>query len=184
MTVMTTLFLATQAILLAGAPIGWHAFARPGEYEVQLDDQGPREGRRSLCLRALVARPSDGFVTQIVKAERWRGKRVRLSGWVRTENAQEASLWLSNNDERWMVITADIMSNRFIRGTTPWTRYELVIDVGANAMEVRFGGKLSGGGALWMDDLRLEEVDARTPLTSGTSGYASNDAPTNLGFEQ
>jgi hypothetical protein len=179
---MLTLLLALQSVLLPGAPHGWLASSGPGEYQVALDDAVVHEGRRSLRIAAVAAQPSTAYVTQIVKADRWRGKRVRLSGWMKTDGAGEAALWLSNNDDKWNIISIDNMSDRPVRGTSDFRRYELVIDVADHAMELRFGAKLVGGGKVWIDDFRLEEVDRRTALTAG--GYATNDAPTNLGFER
>ena len=176
--------LAIEVGLLSGAPAGWMAGGKAGEYRVALDEHEARDGRQSLRLEATSANAEAGYVTQVVKAARYRGKRIRLSGWLKTENAASAALWLSCNDERWYVINADLMNNRLVRGTTPFSRYDLVIEVPQNAMEVRFGATLRGGGRIWIDDFRLDEVDRSTPLTGGSVGSFGNDAPTNLSFEQ
>jgi len=175
--------LAVPLQILLGAPAGWMAGGKPGEYRVAVADREAHDGRRSLRLESAAANPDEGYVTQVVKANRYRGKRIRLSAWLKTESAAATGLWLSCNDEQWFVLNADMMDGRQVRGTTPFTRYDLVIDVPEKAMEVRFGARLQGTGKVWIDDFRLDEVERSTPLT-GLAGSAANDAPTNLSFEE
>jgi hypothetical protein len=57
------------------------------------------------------------------------------------------------------------MANRSIRGTTDWNQYAIVLDVTQLADEISFGVTLEGGGAVWIDDVSLEEVDSSVPVT-------------------
>jgi hypothetical protein len=173
--------LAVEASILAGAPMGWLASAKPGEFDVALDDREAHDGRRSLRLQAISPRAGVGYVTQIVHASPYRKKRVRLTAWMKTENVGYAALWLSCNDDKYNVINSDVMYDRPVSGSTPFSRYELVIDVPANAIDVRFGAKLDGTGKIWIDDFKLEEVSTQVALTGKPWG---NDAPANLSFEQ
>src|SRR5262249_53536358 len=53
--------------------------------------------------------------------------------------------------------------DRGVRGTTPWGRYQVEVDVDTRAVTVVFGGLLVGDGTAWFDDLAIE-VDGQ-PLT-------------------
>jgi hypothetical protein len=59
----------------------------------------------------------------------------------------------------------DGMRSRPIRGTTDWTRYEIVLDVPRAAPFISFGVSLVGGGHVWFDDFRFDAVDASVPTT-------------------
>jgi hypothetical protein len=72
------------------------------------------------------------------------------------------------------------MQQRPIKGTTGWTRCEIVLDVPNNAADLAFGLLLAGDGQVWMDDLRFEVVSSAVPTTR--SGALS--APQNLDFEK
>lgn len=50
----------------------------------------------------------------------------------------------------------DNMQDRGPKGTTPWTRYEISIDVPANATNIYFGVLHSGDGSAWFDSLQVE----------------------------
>jgi len=47
-----------------------------------------------------------------------------------------------------------------------WQRYEVVLDVPKEATIGAFGVLLSGAGALWIDDVKLETVSLSVPVTS------------------
>src|SRR5262245_48304146 len=103
-------------------------------------------------------------MAQGIKADDYHGKRVRLSGYVKGENiAQYSGLWM-RMDGAGYSLNFDNMSNRPIKGTTDWKKYEVVLDVPEESVRITFGILLMGAGQVWVDDLRLEAVgqDAQT----------------------
>jgi hypothetical protein len=167
---------------------GWmHAGNRPLDYEVSADRAVAHSGKSSARMKAAVANPEGfGSLMQICKADRWRGKRVRLSAFVKSDGVRHAALWMrvDGNDRdggHWLAF--DNMQDRPIVGATGWTRYDLVLDVAAEATQLAFGATLSGPGAIWVDDLELEEVPKSVPTTGPFSPSALSEAPQNLGFE-
>lgn len=56
-----------------------------------------------------------------------------------------------------MSTTSDLVGPK---GTTGWQRFEIVLPVPYDLAEVRVGANLSGRGAAWFDDLRLEALPA------------------------
>jgi hypothetical protein len=90
---------------------------------------------------------------------------LRMSAWVRTENADSAQLWLRLDSAKGMV-GFDNMNNRPVRGTVDWKKYEIVLDVPANTVNVAFGVFLAGKGQAWVDDFVFEVVGKDTPSTN------------------
>lgn len=145
-----------------------------GPYEVEIDGSVTRSGRQSLLLqytgRGLRDARWFGFVSQQIPVDLVAGQRIRFTGFIRTEGITDgyAGLWwqASTADGRFV---ADSMQNRGPRGTTDWTRYEIDLDIPANATQVRFGMLLPGNGRAWFDGLGLEIggrpwVEGRQPL--------------------
>ena len=66
-----------------------------------------------------------------------------------------------------------------IKGTTDWRRYDVVIDVAADATQIMIGLLLDGKGSLWLDEPSFEIVGQDVPLTA----LGMPRSPQNLGFE-
>jgi hypothetical protein len=173
--------------LVPGLKGWWHAGNRPAQYRVQADRTVVHGGKLSAQLSALTP-TAEGFgsMMQIINAERWRGKRVRLTAYIRTrEVARRSALWMrvdgSDRDGgKWLAF--DAMQDRPITGTTDWTPYHIVLEVAPEATQIAFGVTLSGAGTTWVDDMKLEAVARDVPLT-GVSLSALPEQPQNLGFE-
>ena len=58
------------------------------------------------------------------------------------------------------------MQNRPIKGTSDWTRYEIVLDVPQNAAAIAFGIRLRGKGQVWLDDVQFAIVGPDVPTTN------------------
>jgi hypothetical protein len=156
-------------------PVKWLAV---GEQNFEICDAGVdarmlAEGQRNLSIACKV--PVLVYLRQSPVAPAWWGKRVRFSGWIKTENvvprteaigpAQGAALYVSVSDKSGPV------HNSVVVGTTPWTYRELVVDIppGGNpatqAAFIPMGVSLNGTGQVWVRDLKFEEVPRDTPLT-------------------
>ena len=130
-----------------------------------------------------------------MSAAEYAGRRVVLSGWLRTDRAEGAAqLWL-RVDAGATIVGFDNMGDRPVSGTEPWTQYRLALDVPHNASVVAFGVLLRGSGRAWADDLELTigddgdvaSTDMLRPdeiwrhVTREPAGLPRR--PTNLGFE-
>lgn len=107
---------------------------------------------------------------QQIRAERYLGKRIRLSAYIKSEGVDEwAGLWMRIDGYDGVMPSFDNMKNRPITGKTDWSRYEIVLDVPQTAAMVAFGLLLVGKGQVWLDDAVLEVVGndcATTDLVS------------------
>lgn len=91
----------------------------------------------------------------------------------------------------------DNMLNRPVTGTTDWKRYEVVLDVPAETINIFIGTLIDGTGQLWVDDVKLEIVGKEVDVTNQLSAEQMqvDDArrnqkrsdikqPVNLSFEE
>lgn len=142
-----------------------------GESNFELCDAGIdarmlSAGQRNLSIACSV--PIRVYLRQAFESYPWRGKRVRLSAWLRTENVvprQEgagragATLYLSATDTNGPLYEVAVI------GTTDWTYHELVADVPAGAPFIPVGISLVGTGQVWARDMKFEEVSRDTPVS-------------------
>ena len=172
--------------VMSTPPKGWLVMGTaPQDYVFAMDTTERHSGTRCAVVRAREDRPS-GFATlmQELAPDDYRGHRVRLSGWVKTSNVEgRAWLWMRADGAARLGIAMDNMHKRPIKGTTDWTRYDLVLDIPAEAVGLSFGMCLDGPGAAWLDDVVLELVGDDVPTTTENSSGERPRQPENLNFE-
>lgn len=155
------LWLALVAAQLA-LPAGWDRIGGRG-YEVTLDATGGRGG--TACVRLRGIDPREGRFTgvaQTVDASPWRGKRLRLSAWIRSEDMDGwGGLFMRIDDDELRPLGFGNNRNAPVGGTTGWSRYQVVLDVPGQAREIQFGVHLNGKGVLWADDFALDPLERR-----------------------
>lgn len=185
--VLANVFLFSGGLAMVAAseaPEGWFlAGSHPQHYEVGITRSVSQDGKASAYLAAK-ASPSEGFGTlmQMFRADSYRGKRVRMTGYVRAETVDDwAGLWMRVDGPKRESLNFDNMQDRPISGTHDWQRYELVLDVPQESEEIALGILLHGQGKVYLDNLKFEEVDESVVVT-GASRIRLFE-PTNLDFE-
>jgi TonB family protein len=165
-------------------------------YQVQLDNQIFHSGKQSLRMR-YTAPPdpgSFGVATGSFPVKDAAGKRVRFSGYIKTEGVTQgyAGLWW-RVDGAAGALAFDNMHDRGVTGTTDWKRYEIELPVAADATNINFGALFPANGTAWFDSLAIEldgvpyqagdslNLDFESPLLDNAGGvrYAST---TPVGF--
>ncbi len=112
---------------------------------------------------------------QSVAADRYRGKRVRLSAWVLTDGRAQPWFGINVTNGEASVGRVDVA----VKPSGAWQHEEAVLDVPASAQSLHFGLLLNGPGQAWIDDVRLEVVsDAVAP-----TGPSLPLEPRDLDFE-
>ena len=113
--------------------------------------------------------PGFGVVTATFPVEAAAGKHITYSGYIRTEGITKgyAGLWWRVDGEPGKVLAFDNMQDRGAKGTTPWTRYEISLDVPLEAKNINFGVLHPGNGTAWFDSLRVE-IDGK-PYTDSSA---------------
>ncbi len=89
-------------------------------------------------------------------------KHVTYSGYIKTQGITEgfAGLWWRVDGEDGKVLAFDNMQARGVKDTTPWTRYEISLDIPSNATHINFGVLHPGNGTAWFDSLEVQ-VDGK-----------------------
>ncbi len=158
--------------------------AAPADYALDVTDE-VFEGKRVVRLRS-VAEPAPAFgaFCQTIAASAYLGKRVRLSGALRTvEVGGWAGLWMRvDGSHAGEILGFDNMEQRAVTGTTRWQRHAVVLHVDPRARTIVFGALLVGEGDLRVADLVFEEVAADVAVTG--PGFAVPAAPRNLDFSE
>jgi hypothetical protein len=181
--------IACLALLTASdLPKGWHKSGTAADsYDIGIDPTGGRSGGKAAVIRSL-ADEIDGYgsLHQVAQPGKFLRGRMRMSGYLKSDKVTGwAGLWLRADAEgQEQALSFDNMMERPVKGTTAWTRYEIVIDVPAGATSISYGAIVSGSGTVWLDDLTFELVDNSVPTTGSGNDYALPERePINLGFE-
>ncbi|MBS1585353.1 MAG: hypothetical protein JSS82_07360 [Bacteroidetes bacterium] len=165
-------------------PSGWYrAGASPYRFAMGTDKGAGMDGGNAATIK-LVKKPNGfGTLMQSCKPDNYIGKRIRLTGYMRSKDVHSwAGFWLRVDDSsKHRSVAFDNMYNRPIRGTTDWTKYELVLDVPEGATNIAFGALLDNSGQIWFDKLNLEAVGNDVPITGRSLGRGTE--PQNMGFD-
>jgi erythromycin esterase-like protein len=136
----------------------WYWSTSSAGYEYAVDATDFQSGNQSFRIRNVNAPPNGlGVASQRFPIELVRGKRVRVSGWIKTANITSgyAAIW-------WRVdgpsgsITLDNMAGTGPSGTTGWTNYQFERDISPDGVAIVFGVFLAGNGTAWFDGLKIE----------------------------
>lgn len=141
-------------------PAHWNAGGKG--YEAMLTGGVAYEGERSLRIKKTGAGRL-GVANQSMAADSLAGKRVRLSGHIKTDSLQGgyAGLWMRADGTDGM-LSLENMSGRGVTGTTSWTRYEVEMAVPKEAKRLYFGALMpQASGTAWFDALKLEVLQSK-----------------------
>jgi len=101
------------------------------------------------------------------------GKHVTIAGYMRSEGIADgyAGLWMNASGPTGMLAFKNL-EDKNITGTTPWTRYEISLDIPSNAARLSFGATQSGSGSAWLDSMEVK-----------INGQPYQDPAIDFGFE-
>jgi hypothetical protein len=169
---------------------GWFLSGGAGtDFRATRDTQEHAEGRASMRLETKSGAPSTGYGTFMtaVDAKAHHGKRMRLT-------AQARGRGVTGRGDVWLRVQAASSpgdgpglggGSCKLSGDFDWKPCAIVFDVPDRGTRIEFGAGIAGPGTLWLDDVKLEEVEKSTTLTRpGTHAAAERSAPHNLDFER
>jgi hypothetical protein len=187
------LIMMTASMLSFDLPKGWFkAGSNPESYDMGIDKGAGKDGKNAATIKS-TAKKIRGFGTlmQNCAPNKYFGKRVRMSGLMKTkEVAKWAGFWFridaeNSNKSLGFDNMKDGKKDRSVKGTTEWTKYEIVLDVPDSSSNLAYGALLVGKGQIWFDDIQFEIVDNSVPTTGkGISELMPNEEPVNLNFEE
>lgn len=170
-------------------PAGWFkSGSEPNSYYMGIEKGAGLDGKNAATIKSIEEKITGfGTLMQCFVAEKYLGKRIRLSGFVKTKDVTgKACFWLrvqqANSQQS---LSFDNMNNRPITGTSEWKKYEIILDVPANASKISYGALVKGTGQIWFDNLSFEVVDNSVPTTGKKlEKLEVNTEPFNLDFDK
>lgn len=152
--------LSFEGPAISGKPDGW--FNGSGfvtgiskEYPVNVI---PRTDSDGACatIGNLRAQENDfGVLMQCCPAVDWVGQAIRIQAELRCAAAGWAGLWLRVDDIRLVQVFFENMSERPLRGTTPWILCTIDAYLPPESAWLNYGVLLVGKGRLWADNFRF-----------------------------
>ena len=160
--------------------------SNPELYELTVDSNVFHTGTKSGLLYAKSEANEQHFATMMqgFQAHDYRGKRLKLSCFLKTENVFKCGAWLRIDNATGDTIQFDNMDHRSIQGTTDWNHYSIVLDVPEDSASIHFGVLLIGKGKVWSDGFRFEEVTEKVPTTNMLDVEHLPKQPSNLDFSE
>ena len=156
--------------------------SEPSSYLIDVEKDVERGGNVAV-LKSIKPKIKDKFGTimQTFSAEYYLGKKLKLSGYIKTKDIEEwVGMWMRVDGQKKHSLSFDNMGDRKIKGTTAWTKYEIILNVPKNSTTISYGVLLSGTGKVWLDDLTFEEVSEQITST----GKNLPVKPVNSSFEE
>ena len=159
--------------------------SKPNSYEIGFDKTVFLTGKKSAFL-ASKDKKIDGFGTlmQTCDAKDFIGKRVKMTAYIKSENISSWSgMWLrvdSRMEKK--SLSFDNMQDRPIKGTTNWTKYEIILDVPMESGTLNYGFLINGTGKIWIDKISFDIVDKIE--VKPTQNQIINEKPSNIDFEE
>lgn len=172
------LFIFSKAGIVAQDVDGWGKMgSKPEFYDIGKDDE--KYNDKPVYFLKSTALVYDGFgtIAQGLKPDDYLGKRIRLSGNIRTINNDGwTGMWMRvDGDQIDKSLQFDNMGNRPIKGTTDWQKYEIVLDVPQNSRMIYYGVLMGGDGEVKISDLTFDVVGVDVASTNMITQQIDNN---------
>ena len=153
-----------------GAPVRWDLFVMPREgCYGEVDGEVANEGQYSAKLHngnPYEKEPANNWSQSITT--NLRNKELAVNGWIKTEGATEAALWLQcfQRTPLRIVAFASTGTDTPVYGDTDWTEVEMQVPVPNETDFVMVRCVLLGEGTAWFDGVSVEDA-VQTSMKSG-----------------
>lgn len=146
----------------------WTMTGNKDRYVLETDSSRQYEGQPVVFLRSVdTVEKGYGGTKKILSATPYIGKRIRMSGYLRSGDVMQfVGFWLRiDGGEPPEPMVFDNMNDRGVSGTTDWKKYEIVLDVPDGATNLIYGAVLRGAGRIWYSGIKFEVVGNEVPVT-------------------
>ncbi len=117
--------------------MGWFiAGSAPKSYDMGTDKGAGQNGKNAATIKSIDSTVNGfGTLMQQCSPGKYLGKRVRMTGYMKSKDVKDwAAFWLRIDQKGSMQPLSfdnmhDMSKDRSIKGTTDWTKYEIVLDV-------------------------------------------------------
>ncbi|TGV02283.1 hypothetical protein [Flavivirga rizhaonensis] len=165
---------------------GWFlAGSNPESYEIGITKNKERNSNVAYLKSIEPNIKGFGTIMQNFEPKKFLGKKVKLTSYIKSKSIKDwAGMWLRiDGTNRGKSLGFDNMQNRPIKGTTNWTKYEIILKVPKEAVNIAYGVLTSGTGEVLIDDFKFEIVSDNVKNT-GHQGAIKLKEPTNVNFEE
>ena len=156
---------------------GWHLHGPNSNLFTAFKDTSEHyTGKRSACVVAKEENFKSAWFTQEVDATPYAGKRIRISAEIKCRNKGKlawAGLYASAQSPQ---KNTSLFDNLYEKGKVlnKWTGTEIVMDVPVNSKYLSVGLYKVYGGKAWIDNLKIEQVDSKTPIKGSMNSEVSD----------
>ena len=147
--------------------VGWgKAGYNPEQYQTGFLEKLPGSGRQIGFIKSLdPSKRGFGTLMRTAAIQEHRGKRIQLTSFIKTSNADSVAAWFRVNGKT-KTLAFDNMSDRRIKGSKDWDRVNLVLDIPVEAESVSYGIMLEGKGKVWFETPTFQVVDQTVRTTN------------------
>ena len=163
---------------------GWIiAGSNPESYEIGLEHNKERNSKVGYLKSTENKIKGFGTIMQSFEPTDFLGKKVKLTGYIKTVDVKGwCGMWMRVDGQiKGKSLSFDNMGNRPIKGTTPWNKYEIILDVPETATNISYGVLTSGTGDALIDNFKFEII---SNSVSSTGSAIKLKKPTNTNFEE
>ncbi len=154
-------------VISPGLPAGWSGSSTTAG--VGLTTTEHKSGTTAAYLSGAFQQQLGTYVlTQTIRADDYRGKRVQLTAWVKPRNVTNtinSGLWM-RVDGPGLTLQFDNMNRRVVSGYGDWRQVSVVLDVPTRAIGIAFGALFQASNTLLVDDMQLKIVDSTVTSTN------------------
>lgn len=136
-----------------GMPSGWNNFGSSG-YKLSIDSLHKKSGKYAASIELSEGIAPDFKALAFTLPNNYAGKKITLSGYIKTENVSEgyAGLWMRIDPS----IAFDNMNKNGVKGTSDWRKYEITLPMDPQkTKQIVVGGLLVGKGKMYIDDFKV-----------------------------
>jgi len=161
---------------------GWFiAGSKPDSYEIGTVNDLERKEKVGYLKSTGKVKKGFGTIMQTFSAKNYLGKKLKLTGYIKTKDLTGwVGMWMRVDGPKKHSLSFDNMGDRKIKGTTGWTKYEIVLEVPKSSTYISYGVLMEKTGEVWIDDLNFEEVKKSVTLT----GKTILEKPSNSSFTE
>ena len=141
-------------------------------YEMALEKNSESTNQDVFTIKSVKSNINDfGTLMKKTTIDLYSGKTVKMTGYIKSDKVKSwAGLWMRVDYYSEAVLAFDNMHKKPVKGTTEWTKYEIVLFVPLEATSISYGVLLDGTGQIWLKDVALEIVDDSIAETGPNKG--------------
>jgi len=108
-----------------------------------------------------------GTMAKRKDAVSYRDKKVELTADIRTKDVKNwVGMWMRIDHKKHKILAFDNMSDRPLKGSNPWTKCRIVLNVPKESSYIVYGVLLAGTGKVWVDNVKIKSVSKSTKTTN------------------